>query len=414
MEITVNQQDYCKFNVHVEADRQVVLAKKDQVVLKFKDQHVPGFRPKKASLSAIEMHYRKEISEITRNELAEDAYNTAITEHDIKPFGNPQFTFANIVDSKFVCEFSINAHPSFELKQYKGFEIPKPAESMTTEEFTQKILQDLRVRFGSTEPYKDGDFIQMGDNVVLDYSATSNGEPIEALNASGEVVSIGKTPIDGFDSSLLGMNIGEEREFVVNIPETSQVKDLAGKPVAFKAKLLMGSKTTPASLDDELAKKFGADNFDALLAQVSAAASNRMSELSTAAIINQISHRLVDNHDFQIPVWIATTEAQMKARGQNKDWEKLTDEEREVFVKAAEDSIKLSLVLEKVRNAEPDAQLTDEEAFNAAKSSISKMSGDATQVMQKVMSNGQLPLLMNHVRDEYTLLFIKKTCTIVE
>jgi trigger factor len=413
MDIQITERDYCQLQIKCEADAELVAAKKEQVALKFKDQKVSGFRQGKAPLNAVKMHYKKQIAETLKQELAEEAFNDAISKNNLKPFGNPQFTVANIDDSKFICEFSLNTQPSFELKEYKNFNIPKPADPISSEEFAQKMIQDLRVRFGTTEPYTDNDFVQLGDSIVIDYEGSLDGVQLDVLKANGEVVVVGRTPLENFDSSLLGMSVNEEREFVINIPEASGMPELAGKPVTFKVKLIAGSKSLPAPIDDELAKKAGIDTVDQLMAEVTSMASSRINEIRNTAIYNQISRRLVDNHDFKVPSWIATAEAQIKARGQKQNWEELSDDDKEKLVKSAEDSVKLSLILEKVRGEEPEAQLTDEETFSAVRESFSKTS-NKEQMLQTIISNGQLPLLMNHIRDEYTLGFIKKNSTIIE
>src|SRR5271166_1274316 len=191
MNIVLSEKEYCKVSVRCEADAELIANKKQEVVNKFKSLDVPGFRKGRASADAVKMHYKKQIAETLTQELAETAYNDALAQHNIKPFGRPNFSMANIDGSKFVCEFSVHKHPDFELKEYKGFDIPKPADAISEEEFAQKILEDLRVKYGSINPYVETDFVQMGDNVILDYSASLDGVPIEALNASGEVLSVG-------------------------------------------------------------------------------------------------------------------------------------------------------------------------------------------------------------------------------
>lgn len=413
MTIEINEIEYCKLAVHYEAEPDNVSKKMGEIINKFKSYRVPGFRTGKATTDIIKVVFKKQIADTLKQELADEAVQNVIFEKNIKPFGNPSFTFAELDGNKFSCDFSLLKQPDFELSQYKSFEIPKPPNTVTVEEFSQRIIQDLRVKNGETTAYGENDFIQLGDHVIINYHATVDNQPIERLTATGEVVKVGQTPIPTFDDNLLGMKIGEEREFFIKIPENSK-DPLSGKDVKFYVSITMGSKVIPAPLNDDLAKKIGLDSFDLLMQRVSTTSSDRIKELDKAHIMDQISRRLVDNHEFKVPEWLSLAEAKMNAKNAGEAWEGVPDEQKEKYISYAANSIKLSLILGKVRDAEPDAQLTDEEVFDTAKQNVAKFSAEPQKVLENLFSNGQLFILFNRIRDEHTLSFIEKNSTIVE
>ena len=413
MEIVVSEIEYCKVNIHYEADPETVAAKRGEVLDKFKGAVVPGFRKNHASPEALKIYFKKEINDALKKELANDAVQNVMHEKNIKPFGYPSFQSLVLDGSKFSCDFMLHTQPEFDLKEYKDFEIPKFSKQMTSDELAQKILQDLRVRYGNTTPYSENDFIQNGDNVVIDYSGSVDGNLIERLNAKGELIIIGKTPIPGFDDNLLGLKIGDEKSFSIKMPE--DISDsLANKSIDFQVKIILGSKVEPAALDDNLAKKIGFPDFQAMLNQANGTASNRIKELERNHVLDQISRRLVSTHEFKIPSWISSSEAQINAKNNGENWEVLSDVQKEKYVEHAENSIKLSLILNKVRDNEPDAQLSDEEVFKSARENIMKFSEKPDEVLENVVKNGHLPILFNRIKDEHTLSFIEKNCKIVE
>lgn len=425
MHIAVNEIEYCKLLIQCETDHKIISEKKSDILKKFKEQKVPGFRPGHATPEAIKQHYKKEIAEALKQELADDAVHNVIFEKKLKPLGRPQFNYANLEESylvlasgesalpKFKCEFILNVQPEFELKQYKEFEIPKAAGIPSTEELTQKILQELRSKNGSTVPYGADDFVQMGDTVIVDYTTSLDGQNIKDLTDTGQILSIGRINIPGFSESLLGMKAEETREFDLHMPENYR-PEYVGKTLHFVVKVTMGSKVEFAALDDELAKKVGLENFDALMSNVTGVASARVRELENMHYLDQISRRLVTEHDFKIPEWIGTGEAQINARNAGAKWEEIPDEQKLKHIDMAEKSVKLSLILQKIRDKEPEAQLTDEEVFGLAKENIAKYSQEPDKVIQEIYKNGHLSLLFNRMRDEYTLNFILKNSKIVE
>jgi trigger factor len=412
MSIEISDIEYCKIKVKYEGTTEEVSSKKDEIVNKFKKYKVPGFRPGKGTAEAVRLYFAKEIDQALRQELAQSAYYNTVSEKNIKPFGNPNFDNLTLDGTKFNCEFSMYKQPDFELAIYKEFEIPKPAPITTSTELTQKMLQELRTKFGKTTLYSDADVVCNGDAVILDHKAFINDEEVKELSSEGEIVNVGQTTVPGFDEQLLGMKVGETREFSLKMPES--FNDYANQTIRFMVKLIRGSKVEPAALDDELSKKIGLETFDKLMEQITAMANNRVKEFEHTQIVNQISNRLVANHEFVIPHWLALTEAQMAVKQSGKEWDAITDTEKERAMQKAEKSVKLTLVLNKIRENEPDAQLSDDEVFATAKQAIQQNAPDPDKTLEEVMKSGMIGMFFARIRDEHTLSFIEKSCKIIE
>lgn len=92
----------------------------------------------------------------------------------------------------------------------------------------------------------------------------------------------------------------------------------------------------------------------------------------------------------------------------------MEDAKKEKYVDYAEKSVKLSLILSRIRDEEPSCQLTDEEVLSIAKSNISKFDANPEKVLEGIYKNGHLPLLASRIKDEHTLEFIKNNCNITE
>lgn len=413
MQIQLQETEYCKILVQVEADQNEINEKRNEVITKFKGYKVPGFRKNKATPEAIKIHFKKEIQNALTQELAEAAVQHTLFEKDIKPFGRPQFTQVKLDNNKFSCEFSLHKQPSFELKAYKDFEIPKPAVGISADELGAKMLQELRDRNGITTAYGEDDVVQMGDNVIIDYQAFKDGVAIEDFKNAGELVSVGKIDIPGFSENILGMKAGETREFEL-LFDAKVKPEYNNEILKFEVKLHMGSKVAPAAIDDDLGKAVGLESLNSLMENVNTMAGNRVKELEKAQIVDQIAKRLVENHDFVVPAWISLAEAQINARNNQKDWDTIQDSEKESFIKSAENNIKLSLILEKVREIELEAQLGQEELLKIAQANLQQYTKEPQKVFEQLYKNGQLSLFLNRIRDEFTLNFLTQNCKIIE
>lgn len=413
MEITTNEIEYCKLQVNYEADKDKINLKRDEVLKAFKDAPVKGFRPKTASLEVIKIQYRKQIDDATKRALMEQAFHDTLFEKELKPFGTPNFTTSFLQGNKFSCSFEMQIRPSFELAPYKNLELPKQPIQFTTEELTQQFLQELRIRFGDSIPFTESDFVQMGDNVIIDYDCFSGDIKLDNLCVKGELLTVGRSQLEGFDNNLLGMKVGDVRDFLITVPDTG-LPSIAGKLVKFSATLIMGSKIQPMALDDELAKKMEKKNFAELLQYCTGMASAKVNEMQRQAQVQQLSAKLVADNEIKVPDFLKLSEAQYLVASAKLKWEELKEEDINKFLSVGETNVKLSLILEQIREKEPEAQLSDQEILSMLSNSAKQNGQDPDKLLKSMSDTGYLMVLANRMRDEFVLDFVLKQAIIVE
>ena len=415
MQIDIKEVEQCKLAITYQADAEQIMNKRAEVMNAFKKAPVPGFRKGKASPDAIRMHYRQQIEESVKRGLAEDAYHNTLFEKKLRPHGAPRFNTMLMEGGKFTCEFDLNTKPDFEPASYKDLVFPKPNSQSNVAEITEKFLQDLRLKYGEVVPYSDTDFIQMGDNVIVNYDGFLNDVKIDSLSAEGEMLTVGVSNLLDFDNNLLGMFMGETRAFNVVVPDTG-LPSLAGKTVLLKVTLVIGSKTTPAALDDELAKKLDKQNLTELRQFVRTAGEAQAAVNAKKIMSDTVANRLVSDNLFIVPNWLTLSEAQYLAHNSKMDWDTLADQDKEKYMEMAERNVRLSLILDKIRDVEPEAQLTDQEVFEVIKRNLvdSKMNTSMDDVMKELTRTGYLQILFSRIRDEYVLDFIVKNSKVVE
>lgn len=410
MQIEVTEKEYCRLMVHYEADTSEIEAKKSQVVTMFKKAPVPGFRQGKADELSIRLHYKHQIEEALKRALAEDAYHNTMYEKNIKPLGQPAFTSMLLADGKFVCEFRLDKKPDFEVPELKTLDVPKPhppAQDVTS--FIEKMMQDLRIKFGESTPYKDSDVAENNDNIIIDYVGKVDGEVVPSLVAQGETITVGTNNLKGFDDQLIGMKAGEVKTFELLVPEGSSIPSISNKTATFEVTLVMGMKVTPAPLDDDLAKKLGKENLDELRQEVGKIAFGRIENEVRQNLLGALANVLLASVDVKVPEWLALAEAQYVVRVAKLDWEGLSDKDKQHYMDMGNRNVKLSLVLDKIRDNTPEAQLSDQEVLEILKKTV-----DLTSDLKKLAESGYLQVLFAKVRDEFTLDYIAKTVRIVD
>lgn len=415
MEITVKELDQCKLLVNYVGDAEEILNARSKVLTQFKNAPVKGFRKGHASMEAIKVYYRDQIDQSVKQLMAENAFHNTVFERKLRPHGAPRFNSLSLEGGKFTCEFEMYTKPDFELAEFRGLEIPKPTHDQNADEVTELMLQDLRVRLGEVSPYSDTDFVQMGDNVIIDYEGFIDGQKVDNLSATNESLVVGSSSLPVFDANLLGMKCGETREFDMVVPDNA-LPSMAGKTVSIKATLTIGSKTTPAALDDELAKKVGLADFNALRDTAHAQAASKVANDYQMKFNDAVARRLVADNNFAVPHWLSLSEAQYVVSQAKLDWDKLTDEDKEKYISIGEQNVKLSLILDRIREDEPEAQLSDQEVFEIIKQNLAKsqVKTPIDEVIKEMNRTGYMAVLFSRIKDEYALSFVIKSAKTIE
>ena len=419
MEIEVKDIDYCVVSVSCKANQEEIEVKKNEVVKGFSKRPVPGFRAgKKPDAFAIKMYYAKEIGQKLKQAMAEEAFYIAATEKGIKPFGVPDFKSLELTnnDKDFTCEFTVRKKPEVELGQYKGFELPKPALGITIDEAAQQMLQDLRIKYGEAVPYTADDFVQLSDNVVINYDVFDGDKKVDALSMEGELLTVGRSQLTGFDANLLGMKVGDVREFMLTLPNAA-LPSIAGKELKFVVSITMGSKIKPMPLDDSLAQKMEKKDLQELMQFATDFASAKVQEAQHQHDTAAIANKLVADHAIKVPDWLTTSEAQYIVARAQIDWSKLEPDDQAQYMKMAENNVKLSLLLDKIREDEPEAQLSDVEVIEMIRNMVGKMAKGPEEIdamMQELNKTGQVSILSARIRDEFTQDFLLKNTKWIE
>lgn len=415
MEINTNEVQHCIVNVHYIADAEQIMNKRAEVIKAFRKAPVKGFRDGKASELAITQTYGQQIDDALKRALAEDAYHNTLFEKKLRVHGAPKFNSMLLEGGKFTCEFEVHTKPDFVLPDLKAMEVVKPHQKFSENEVAEKMLQDLRVKLGEVSPFTDTDFVQDGDNVIVDYDVFENGVKLDKLCIQGEMITMGSSGVAGFDSNLLGMKTGETREFDFTTPADG-LPSISGKNLHFKLTLTTGAKTMPAALDDNLAQQLGEKTFVELREKVQKTAlanlDQHTKQLMNAAIVKKLASSL----EIDIPHWMELSEAQYLAHQSKLEWDVLEDQDKEKLLGMAKENSKVALILDKVREEEPDAQMTDQEVFNIIKQNLMNTKTDANldEVIDQMNKSGQLQILFARIKDEYTLDFISKQVKVIE
>ena len=393
-----------------------------------RDANVPGFRPGHAPTSVVRARYKSEIRAEVLRELLPDAVNGAIVEHSLAAVGDPEVEFDNTQEVNPASEealklkVKVEVLPEINLDTYKGLEASRRKRPITDAD-VEKIVDGLRDGSASLQPVEDR-ASEIGDTVTINARGNYVDEPEadEVKVDDVEVVLGGPGVMEEFTENLTGVKPDETRSFTVEYPADYNTQGLAGKKISYVAEVTSVRRKELPELDDEWAKSLGGefDSVDTLKARVREDLEARASAESDRKLRDDLLRALIEANKFEVPQSLVEHQTnhrlegvarQMMSRGidlrrQELDWDRAREEIRE----QAEGDVRVTMLLEKIANAE-NITVSDEEVeaeietfANASQQSkevvraaLTKEGGDRS-IAHRVRNRKALDFLIDNAR----------------
>jgi len=262
------------------------------------------------------------------------------------------------------------------------------------------IAEALENLAGSAKSYDDrkkGAKAKDGDQIVIDFKGSVDGELFEGGSAEDYPLVLGsKSFIPGFEEQLVGAKVGDEVSVNVSFPENYGAAHLAGKAAVFACTVKAVKEPKDAEIDDELAKKFGADDLAALKAQIAERLEAEYQGAARAVLKRSLLDQLDGMVKFDLPANLVEAEANQIAHqlwhednphehGHDHGHIETTDEHK----KLAERRVRLGLLLAEIgRKAE--VSVTDAEMTQAVLAAARQYPGQERQFFEFVQKNPQM------------------------
>ena len=231
-----------------------------------------GFRKGKVPMSLLKKQFGQRLLGEAMQESIDGAMNQHFEESGERPALQPDVKMTNEdwkegddvhVDLTYEALPTI---PEVDLKSINLEKLVAKADDAAVDEALEKLAE--------TSPnFKDrrkGSKAKSGDQVVFDFLGKVDGEAFEGGSAEDYPLVLGSNSfIPGFEDQLIGAKADEDKSVEVAFPADYGAENLAGKDAVFECKIKAVKEPAPAELNDEMATKFGAEDLNALKAQVS-------------------------------------------------------------------------------------------------------------------------------------------------
>jgi trigger factor len=264
------------------------------------------------------------------------------------------------------------------------------------DEAVDEALANLASSATTYEDRRKGSKAKDDDQVVIDFVGSIDGEPFEGGAAEDYPLVLGSNSfIPGFEAQLVGVKAGDDTEVKVSFPENYGAPHLAGKEAVFKVTVKAVKGPKPSPVDDDLAKRYGAESLDALKTQIRDRLADEFAQASRAVLKRRLMDALDALVDFDLPPSLVDVEARQIAHQlwheENPDHHGHDHPEiapSDEHVRLAERRVRLGLLLADVGNKQQIA-VTEQELQRALFAQARQYPGQERQFFEFVQKNPQ-------------------------
>lgn len=358
---------------------------------------IKGFRKGKVPLAIL----KKQFGQRLIGDAMQDAIDGAMKEHfettgdrpalqpDVKMQGGETWKEGQDVVVEMAYE-ALPPIPELDASKIALDRLTVKADEASVEE----ALKNLAATAQNFEDKPKAKKAKSGDQVVIDFKGSVDGVPFEGGAGEDYPLVLGSNSfIPGFEEQLIGSKAGEDITVTVTFPAEYGAAHLAGKEAVFACTIKVVREAKAAEMDDELAKKFGAEDLAALKGQISERLEAEYKGAARAVLKRSLLDQLDGLVKFDLPPALVEAEANQIAHqlwheenpdvhDHNHGSVETTDEHK----KLAERRVRLGLVLAEIgRKAE--VTVSDAEMTQAVLAQARQYPGQERQYFEFVQKN---------------------------
>ena len=350
-----------KLNIAVPAENveSEINAKLHKLASKVK---IPGFRPGKVPFEMVKKNYADSARIDVIENLIRDSYVAALKQKNLLPVGMPKI---EIISSKpgeqFVYNATFEIYPEVKLADFKQIEVEKATSEVSDNDIGDMIEKMRKNQVQWQEVTDSARKSQAGDQITIDFTVTPRvpDKDIKPKTEENIKVVLG----DGymwtdFEQPLYGVSAGEEKKFVLQLPDTHMDKELAGNKSEFAVKVHKICEPILPDLDDNFVEKLNIKGgVEGLKSEVRSHMERGLQESLQELFKKAVMDKMLEHNPVDVPKTLVEKELDRLAYGwqkrsssylYGKTAEKAPEFPRGEFEQNAKRSVSLGLLMTEI------------------------------------------------------------------
>ena len=388
---------------------------------------LPGFRPGKVPVSLLRKKYGPSVMGEILERAVNDSSQQAMAEKGLRPATKPEIEITSFEDGgDLEYTIAIEILPDIKPSDFSTIKLERRVRDGGEAEI-DKALAEIAATHGTSAPARKKRKTRSGDVVIIDFVGRVDGNEFAGGKAEGYELTLGSGSfIPGFEEQLIGVEAGDDISVKVKFPDSYGAAELSGKDVVFEVSMKELRETVPSAIDDELAKKLGMENLEALKNSIREEHDREFNNMSRLLLKRSLLDVLADTHDFEVPdkllerefetIWKQFEEQRKKAKQADAllEEDKTDDEHKKEFREIAERRIRLGLLMSEVGRSN-NLQISQEDLNRQLMAEASRHPGHEKEVMEQYKNNPEaMESLSAPIYEDKVVDFILEQVSVTE
>ena len=291
---------------------------------------LPGFRPGKVPLSVVKTRFGDQARGEAIKIALDEGARQAIEGNDLRLASQPKVDINSYEENEDLeASLACEVMPTITLPDLAKLAIERPrveSDPKEIDDMLSRIADENRPTVALTKPRA----ARLGDLLTIDFVGRINGEAFEGGTAEGHALELGSNSfIPGFEDGLVGAKTDESRDVSVTFPEDYQAAHLAGKLAVFEITVRDIREKAAAAINDELAKRLGFDDLDALKDAIGEQINGQHATALRQLVKKNVLDALADGEAFDVPPSLLQQEYDSVARVMNTNEVELQEDDHD-------------------------------------------------------------------------------------
>ena len=257
--------------------------------------NIPGFRKGKAPRAILQNFVGKEyLVEEAMESLVPEAVGDAVREEELAPFAPPRVNVENTEDPVTIVA-TVPLQPTVELSDYRSIRYDDEPEEVS-EEAVEALFMQIRRSQAYSVPVERA--AQENDIVTIDLNMAADDQTVWDFNERQfqlnlDLETYGEVFV-GLHEGIIGMSVGDEKEFSFPVSEGSDSTQFAGKTAHVKVELKDVREEFVPELDDALVATTGVPDVETV-EQLADHIREQLGQRAEQTLVNSIQSKLFDD-----------------------------------------------------------------------------------------------------------------------
>ncbi len=409
MKVQIKSKKDLQTILSIIVDKQEIKKKLDARLVELQSQiDIKGFRKGKVPPMVIKNQFGKAIYGEVVDKILKESTTKAIQDKKFKVAGQPKInlkTFGEGKDLNF--ELELDLLPEIKLQSFSKYKISDYSVKVDKKELDSR-LTNLTKEYKNFEDRREGSKAELGNQIIFDYKATVQGKDFDGSKGNGVAIELGKDLfLKDFDKQLIGVKINDIKKVKAVLPPNHPKKELANKEAIFECKIKNIKQSKESKLNDDFAKKLGAQDLSDLTKKVNDQISSQYTMALNSITKKEILDQLDKSHTFEIPKNLLDNEIKSNSK------EATLNQDKNTIIETKK-RIKLGLILNECGEVN-NIKVTEEEIKNEIQRQVKSMPGQEKFVFEYYQKNpAATQHLQSSIYEEKVINFIKSKANLAK